>query len=449
MNRIVAEKLQEFFDEGIPEVFERDLSLGDVRPPARGNLATVITGVRRCGKTYRLFQEMHRVIEAGYPQESILYFNFEDERLKPYDTQLLSDVVETFYAMRPDAKRAGAFFFFDEIQEVPDWGMFLRRMVDTQKATIYVTGSSSKMLSANLATEFRGRALSRELFPLSFSEYVRFKGMAVPNPGTSVFGEALEAQLRNALPHYLLRGGFISVQDLPTSDAVQLLQEYAYRTVNMDVVERYDVRNPVAASRFLTCCLASSARELSINKTAGAFKSAGIAVSRETLSSLLSYYEEAYLLFKVNEFSRSIADNSRSSAKVYAVDPGMLMAFSPSATTDVAQRLETAAYIKLRRDAGSLRCGAVSRLLVGDAGKSREVDFVVGDALMCEAFELIQVTCDMADEKTQKREVAALRAAMRTFRLRDGWIVTMDEDRDIEVEEGTIHVVPAWKWLLD
>ncbi|CVH75721.1 hypothetical protein BN3658_00432 [Coriobacteriaceae bacterium CHKCI002] len=150
-------------------MFERDLSLGDILEPARGNLATVVTGVRRCGKTYRLYQEMHRIVEAGYPQESILYFNFEDERLKPYTPQLLSDVVEAFFSLRPRAQRDGAFFFFDEIQEVPEWGTFLRRMVDTRKATIFVTGSSSKMLSANLASEFRGRALSRELFPVTYN----------------------------------------------------------------------------------------------------------------------------------------------------------------------------------------------------------------------------------------------------------------------------------------
>ena len=91
-------------------MFERDLSLGDILEPARGNLATVVTGVRRCGKTYRLYQEMHRIVEAGYPQESILYFNFEDERLKPYTPQLLSDVVEAFFSLRPRAQRDGAFF---------------------------------------------------------------------------------------------------------------------------------------------------------------------------------------------------------------------------------------------------------------------------------------------------------------------------------------------------
>lgn len=134
MNSIVAEKIQDFFDTGIPEVFERDLDLGAVQPPARGNLAIVVAGVRRCGKTYRLYQEMHRIVQAGYSFDNILYFNFKDERLRPYDSQLLSKVLDTFYAMRPQAKTEGAFLFFDEIQEVPEWGAFLRRVIDTQKS---------------------------------------------------------------------------------------------------------------------------------------------------------------------------------------------------------------------------------------------------------------------------------------------------------------------------
>lgn len=452
MNAIVAQKIKGFFEEGIPEVFDRDLSLGAIPPPARGNLATVVTGVRRCGKTYRLYQEMHRIVEAGYPSESILYFNFEDERLKPYEPQLLSDVVDTFYALQPHAKETGAFFFFDEIQEVPEWGTFLRRMVDTQKATIYVTGSSSKMLSANLASEFRGRALSRELFPMSFSEFVRFNGVALKHPqpeGSRQFGEATRAHLRSLLPRYLERGGFIAAQNLQPSDAVQLLQEYAYRTVNYDVIERYNVRNPVAATQFLSRCMASSARELSVNKAVGMFKSAGMAVSRETLSSLLEYYEESYLVFRVDEFSRALADNPRSSAKVYAVDPGMLMAFSPSAARDEAQRLETAVFAKLRRNAGGLRKGALARALLSEGSKRHEIDFVMGDALMQEAFAFMQVTWDMSDPRTRKREIDALRAGMRTYGRNEAWVITFDTEEELTVEEGLIHVVPAWSWLLD
>ena len=288
---------------------------------------------------------------------------------------------------------------------------------------------------------------------MSFREYARFHGVklkAGAGEALAAFGSTLSAQLRNLLPGYLERGGFIAAQQLSLADGISLLQDYAYRTVNMDVVERYEVRNPVVAARFLTCCLASSGRELSINKFAAQFKSVGVSTSRATLSNLLSYYQEAYLVFELHEFTRALAQNTRSVSKVYAIDPGMLMAFSPSGTRDVAQRLETAAFAKLRRCNESPRHGLLSRHLLSEAGAIRhKVDFVLGDPLMGEAYQLVQVTCDMTDAKTRQREIEGLRAGMRSLGVPEGWIITMDEEDEITSEDGLIHIVPAWKWLLE
>ena len=453
MNEVVRQVIKDFMEDELPEVFERDLSLGELQPPAKGNLVNVVVGVRRCGKTYRLYQEMHRIVDAGYPKASILYFNFEDERLKPYQPQLLDDVVSTYFSLNPEAQRSGCFMFFDEVQEVPEWGTFLRRMVDTQRATIYVSGSSSKMLSAQLASAFRGRSLSRELFPMGFSEYVRYRGALdhVPtrDEAEAGLGSHETSALRFSLGEYLVDGGFIPAQRLMRSEAVQLLQEIALRTVNLDVIERYGLKNPAVATQFVSRCIASSGRELSINRVHGAFKSAGVGVARETLSSLLAYYEQAYLVFSVREFSRSIADNARSAAKVYAADPGMFAAFSPASARDEGQRLETAVFDRMRRLDPPLRAGGLSRLLVEDGSRRLEVDFVTGDALFQEAYELVQVSTSLADPATRARELRACARAMARFGLDAATVVTMDEQEEVAVAEGTIHVIPAWRWLLD
>ena len=447
-NPLVQEKILDFEQMGIPEVFNRDLQLLPIQKPARNNLAQVIVGTRRCGKTYRLFQEMRDVIAMGYKHETMLYFNFEDERLKPYSSELLSDVLDTFFAMHPAAREEGCFLFFDEIQEVPDWSLFLRRVIDSIKATVYVTGSSSKMLSAELASEFRGRSLSRELFPLSFSEFVRWtKGMRLVS--SNGFSSAEAAVLRNALSDYLLRGGYMAALTLPAVDGMMLMQEYAYRTVAMDVVERYNLRTPQVAMSFLSRCLASSARELSVNKVANEFKSRGVSTSRETLANLLAYYEEAYLVFSLGDLSRALADNPRSSSKVYTVDPGMFAAFSRAASKEEGQRLETAVFNKLRRIAPMARVGSLARLVFEHEGASHEVDFVMGDALLGDVFRLVQVSVDLANPKTRKREVSALDAAMEKYGIDEATIVTMDTEETVATEVGTIHVVPAWKWLLD
>ena len=448
VNSLVQEKILDFERLGIPEVFDRDLHLLPIQKPARNNLAQVIVGTRRCGKTYRLFQEMRDIVAADYDPETILYFNFEDERLKPYSPQLLADVLDTFFALHPSAKEKGCFLFFDEIQEVPDWSLFLRRVIDSNEATVYVTGSSSKMLSAELASEFRGRSLSRELFPLSFGEFVRYR-TGLSAGGSAAFSSADAATLRNALGEYLLRGGYISALSLPPADAMMLMQEYAYRTAAMDVVERYNLRVPQVAVSFLSRCLASSARELSVNKVANEFKSRGASTSRETLSSLLAYYEDAYLVFSLGDLSRALADNSRASAKVYAVDPGMFAAFSRAAGKEGGQRLETAVFNKLRRMAPNARSGSLARLTFEHEGGAHEVDFVMGDALLNDAYQLVQVSVDLANPKTRAREVSALEAAMEKYGIGESAIVTVDTEETVEVESGVVHVVPAWKWLLD
>lgn len=448
VNTLVQEKILDFERLGIPEVFDRDLRLLPIQKPARNNLAQVIVGTRRCGKTYRLFQEMRDIMAAGYDPETILYFNFEDERLKPYSLQLLSDVLDTFFALHPIAKKRGCFLFFDEIQEVPDWSLFLRRVIDSNEATVYVTGSSSKMLSAELASEFRGRSLSRELFPLSFGEYVRHEtGLAVG--GSAGLSSAEAATLRNALNGYLLRGGYIAALSLPSVDGMMLMQEYAYRTAAMDVVERYGLRVPQVAVSFLSRCLASSARELSVNKVANEFKSRGVSTSRETLSNLLAYYEDAYLVFSLGDLNRALADNPRSSSKVYAVDAGMFTAFSRAASREEGQRLETAVFNKLRRMAPGARTGSLARLTFEYEGRAHEIDFVMGDALLGDAHRLVQVSTDLANPKTRVREISALEAAMTKYDVDESEIVTMDTEETVETDSGIVRVVPAWKWLLD
>ncbi len=447
-NTLVQEKILDFEQQGIPSVFERDLELSPIQRPERNNLAQVIVGTRRCGKTYRMFQEMHRIVSSGYDLESILYFNFEDERLKPYSKELLSDVVDTFYALHPQARESGAFLFFDEIQEVPEWGLFLRRLIDSSKATVYVTGSSSRMLSHELGSEFRGRALSREMFPLSFSEYVRYTTGRQINRSEAYSADD-QALLRNALASYLKRGGYIVPLGLNVADGTALLQEYAYRTVALDVIERYNLRTPQIAASFLSRCLASSGRELSVNKVVNEFKSRGASTSRETLSNLLDYYQEAYLLFSVRDLGRSISDNSKSSAKVYAVDPGMFAAFSRASANDEGQRLETAAFNKLRRTTPSIRSGSPARLRFEHEGRNHEVDFVAGDTLLGDVYSLVQVSVGIEDSKTRNRELTALTAGMERYGIAESSLVTLDTIETISTDSGTIHVEPAWSWLLD
>ena len=173
MDRLVARIMQDFSLDLYEPIYPRALDLGTPLLPRAGNLVSVVVGMRRSGKTYRLFQEMRRLLDDGVPPAQMLYFNFEDDRLKPLTSAVGDAVLDTFFELHPEAHERGAYLFLDEVQEIEDWGTWLRRIIDTKKVTVYATGSSSKLLSADVATAFRGRSVEYELLPMSFGEFVR------------------------------------------------------------------------------------------------------------------------------------------------------------------------------------------------------------------------------------------------------------------------------------
>ena len=447
MNQTIAQVFQEFSLGLYQPIVPRSLDLGEPLAPRAGNLVKAITGMRRSGKSYRLFQEMELLHARGIPWERICYFNFEDDRVAPVTPETGDAVLETYQYLHPNVDLTeGMYLFFDELQEMRDWGAWLRRIVDTRRATIYVTGSSSKMLSSELATEFRGRAIEFQLFPYSFRELVAQDQELSSHLDDPVQNEARRVRLAHLLDDYLRQGGFPAVQGLPTAHATALLQSYVQRVVARDVVERHDVARPRIASLLANRLMGLNARQLSLRKVEGDLRAAGLGAGRRYLSDLVSYFEDAFLVFQVREISLSLSDRTTSMPKIYAVDPGLALACSRAGTSDLGQRLEGTIYLELRRRLPGSRRGSVSFYRTK---QRREVDFVVGDALDLAAFELIQVTERMDDPATAERETRALWEALGETGLEEGLLIVGDGSETIYENAGRrIRQVPAWKWLL-
>lgn len=445
MNEVIASTLRDFSIDAYRPIVSRDLDLGEPLEPRIGNLVKVVTGIRRCGKSYRLFQEIDQLMNDGVPLGRICYFNFDDDRLKPITPRIGDEVLEAFYALNPSALSEGAYLFFDELQEMEDWAAWLRRIVDTRKATIYVSGSSSKMLSKEISTEFRGRALDIELLPFSFREYAAAHGVKNLDPRACSTEERLHVE--RAYRSYLEDGGFPATFNLPRAQSISLLQSYAQRVVARDVVERHNVSKPKAASLLSQRLLGLNARQLSLRKLTNDLKAAGIATSREALGELSEYFQEAYLVFSVKELSFSLSEKTTAQPKVYAVDPGLALACGTARANDVGQRLEDVVYLELRRRSVGMRRDGISSLRTKAHGY--EVDFVVGDALSGEVYELYQVAADVSDAKTREREIRALWEALEQSEQTVGYLITGNgAEETIERGGKTIVQVPAWKWLL-
>lgn len=452
LSLVIAQKLRDFRIEDFLPITARELDLGKPAVPRVGNLVKVITGMRRSGKSYRLFQEMQALHDSGIGWERICYFNFEDDRLGPVTPQTGDLMLRSFQTMHPETLDDGIYLFLDELQEMDNWGAWLRRIVDTAKATIYVTGSSSKMLSTDISTEFRGRALDFELLPYSFREFLAAEGTAddrlLERDATTGYSLRESLALADAMSRYLEQGGFPAAQGLPVPQRIMLLQSYVQRVVARDVVERHDIARPRVAAMLARRAMGAIGRQLSVRKVENELRSLGLPTSRELLGDLLDYFEDAYLMFRMREFSLSLSERSTSMPKVYAIDPGLAAASSTAGMRDDGQRLENAVYLELRRRTIGFRRDGISSCRTKAHGY--EVDFVVGDALEQEQYGLYQVTMDMADPRTAERETRALWELMEEQGLESGTIIVGDGERRDWARDGRIiHQIPAWQWFLE
>jgi hypothetical protein len=443
MNQVIQEKLADFDIALYQPIHKRSLSLGTPQEPKAGNLVKVICGMRRSGKSYRLFQEIQTLTQQGVPENRICYFNFEDDRLGPATPQLADEMLDAFELQNPGAQAAGFYLFLDEIQELQNWGQWLRRIVDTKRATIYVTGSSSQMLSTEIATQFRGRALEYELLPLSFAEYLTFNGITAPRAKVSA---AQRVKMQAAFNAYLQVGGFPAAQQLQRQEAITLLQSYAQRVVARDVIERHNLENPRAATLFTQRLLSMNGRELSVRKTANDLNSAGVKTSRAYLANIINYLQDAYLLFALKEQRYSLAEATTARPKIYAVDPGLALANARACTNDAGQRLENAVYLELRRRSAGARKDTIT--FTKTKAHAYEIDFVVGDALDPQTQALYQVAESVTGEKTLERELRALWEAMDERGCNAATLIVGEGVAETYTQGGkTVQQIPAWQWF--
>lgn len=436
MTTVLETLIGEFLERPLPALTTRDVRMPDVP-----NMANVLIGMRRSGKTYLMYQEMQRLLDLGVDRRRILHLNLEDDRLGRPTTETLSEALETFFRLSPGARSEGAFVFFDEIQLVPEWSRFARRVLDTESARLYLSGSSAKLLSTEVATEFRGRGSAVEVLPFSFVESARHAGLDTP---AEVVGARTRSLLESHMRTYLDVGGFPAVQSLDYVDRIRTLQDYVELVVVRDVIERQGGASPLAARHFALSLLRQSGMTFTVNKTYNTMRSLGIEVGKNTLHALLDGLADAYLVAPVSIFRVSHAERLRLPRKIYAIDSGLALAISVAAAQNMGARLETAVYIELRRRMGRLREGSISYYLTTDG---HEVDFVVGDVVTGEVRELVQVCAEPTQSPTMQRELRALSSAMTELGLSRATIVTLDTSGTVDVPTGSVDLVPAWRWM--
>ncbi len=432
IDELLGRLIADFQERDLPRVTPRVLSL-----PGLPGKADVVVGMRRSGKTYFLYQQIESRIADGVDRRRLLYLNFEDERLLPLAATDLSRIPEAFYRRTPSNREHLCWFYFDEIQNVPGWETFVRRLLDTEKVALVLTGSSARLLSREIATSLRGRSLSTEILPFSFAESLRHEGVTLPEawpPGAKV-----RSLLEHRLARYLETGGFPEVQGISQDLRVRVLQEYVDVVIFRDVVERHGVDNLPALRYLERKLLASPAGKFSVSKLFNDLKSQGMRVGKDTLYEYLAHLEDSFLLATVAIASPSARVRQVNPRKCYPIDPALSAALSFRASGDFGHLLETAVYLELRRRRRSLAY-VVTR-------SGYEVDFLAED--FRGARELIQVCADLEDLLTRQRELRALEEGMTETSCERATLVTLREEGSVTVAGNPVRIVPAWRWLLE
>jgi len=398
--------------------------------------ASVCIGVRRGGKSTYLFQIMQRLLAGGVSRKNILYLNFFDDRLHGLEREGLGAVAEAYYSLYPQKKHTETVYcFFDEIQMVPGWESFVDRLMRTEKCEVYLTGSSAQMLSKEIATQMRGRALSWEMFPFSFREFLDYKKI----DASGELSTKARLVVQKAFDAYWESGGFPEVLGVDRHIRIKTHQEYFSAVLFRDLVERHNVSHPKAVSDLAHWLIDNAASFYSINRLTGYLKSLGHKVPKSAVSDYLTWFEDAYFLFGVRLFDASLGFSHTSPKKVYCVDHALIRSVSSGILVNSGHLLENLVFAGLRRTSPDI--------FYYKTKSGKEVDFIVSSR--GRSRTLVQVCESLADPQTKKREVTALSDAMAELNLNSGTIVTRADREQIDVDPGTINVLPAWRFLLD
>ncbi len=411
----------------------RPLTRREVHLPKVASRAVAIVGMRRAGKTSFLWQLIADRVAAGMPRAGLLYFNFEDERLADLRAAHLGTLVEEYYRQHPEWRGARrAVWMLDEIQLVSGWERFTRRLLDSENVELYLSGSSANLLSRQVATSMRGRAMEAVLYPFSFREYLRHHGRE-PEPGRQLAMSARSA-LQKDLREYLAVGGFPEAQGLPQRDRLDLLSTHVDVTLFRDVVERHNVSSPGALRWMTRQLLGNPGGAFSIHRFYNDLKALKTPASKDTLHDYLAHLEDAFLIHTIPVATSSERRRMVNPRKVFPIDPGLIPVFDRSGKENLGHALETAVLLVL------LRRGAKVSYVKTAGGF--EVDFLAQFPDRTE--HLIQV-CAMGASETLEREGRALAEAAGEHPRAAQHLITLTPETALHwPPRVTVHAAEVW-----
>jgi hypothetical protein len=418
--------IKEFHSEKIPFSFKRELEF-----PFPSKKTIAIFGPRRSGKSFYFYSLIEDLLKKGVVKERILYLNFEDDRILPLSVKDLNSLVEAYFELYPENKKELLYLFFDEIQNIDEWEVFIRRLYEKEKVGIFITGSSSKLLSKEIATSLRGRTLSFPLWPLEFKEFLRFKGI---NLERDFEYTSQRFKVKNLLKEYIEWGGFPEVVlEKDSKLKKKILSEYFSLLLFRDIADRFSLKNLSLLRKLLKYLFTNITSLFSVNSYYRSIKQV-MSVSRQTLCDYLDFIQQTDYFSLLPLFSFSLKVQRVNPRKIICLDNGLRNTVSFRLSKDEGRLVENLVGIILKKNQDELFYWK----------EKEEVDFVVK-----QNKELFAINVSYG-EKIEEREIISLCKFKKEFKgnVKQTIIITQDYQAE-EIRKGVkIKFIPLWKWLL-
>ncbi len=412
---------EEFILKQVKGIVERE----GIHFPTTLNKVVVLYGVRRSGKTFILFDLFKR------NKEHSVYIDFEDERLAGFKLKDFDLLKEVFLELKPHLIGKELVLLLDEVQNIKGWERFCRRAVERERTKVFVSGSSSKMMPFEIHTELRGRSWSIEVLPFSIREYLIMKGINIADK--SLIYTAKRVLIKKHLQEYMRWGGFPEVLLVNSElEKIKLLREYLGAMFFRDLVERYTITNIPLLDALTDKLFSSLSLKFSLTSFYKQYKDR-FPFSKDLLFRYYKHFLQSMLIFEVRKFAESTYKRMRNPPKIYLVDTGLGKKIS---SLDSGRLLENVVFLELKRRGCEI-------FYFEEKG---ECDFIAKS----EDNKLLPVqVCFELTEENSEREIRGVVEACHFVGVKEGMLLTFDEEKEVSVEGVNIRVLPLWKWCIE
>ena len=427
-----------YWNKKLPNYYSRKFYENNILKYDLTDEITVLKGIRRCGKSTLLINHIKKLLNQGVDIKETLFINFEDPRLEiDLSVNIFEEIIDVYKEYVNNNSQI--YLFLDEIQNVSQWEKWVRTLYELKKVKkIYITGSSSKLLSREYGTALSGRFLDLNIYPISFIEFLEFKGENNINKQNLITNKIKYKRYFN---QYLEIGGFPKVV-LTNEEFIRKKEvlNYFETIILKDIVARYNLKNYDNVKKVAIYLISNISKIINLNKIRTSLN-----ISYELVEKYFEYLKETYLVYELNRYDYSLKKQYSSSKKVYVGDISFVKEIGFSFSEDLGRVYENLVFLELIKRFEDTNTAEISSIYYHY--ENYECDFIIKTGL--EITQAIQVTKSLSNEETRKRELNGLKDAMKKHNLSQGLILTEDESEEFEYQGYKVTVKPIWRWLLE